>query len=584
MIEQLQQKIAAVLAVAGVPVAVVEQLQISDPPNAALGDVALAAFPLAMFWQISSIESAEKIKGLLLQNLNLMGEVVEEINLAGPYLNIRLRVNWLIKHALASGDSSWAFDGIALNGKSPTPVIMVEYCQPNTHKEFHIGHLRNLCYGSALINILRATGKKIIAATYNNDVGSHVAKCLWAYKKFHGTEKPPTSAQAKGRWLAGMYVEATRALDEHPEWKDEVSAMLRALEVKEPIATKLWKTTRAWSLAQFRAIYKELGVKFDVSFDESAVKDGGHKIVDELMALGIARASEGAIIMDFEAQKKGVLIIRKSDGTGNYATSDMALAQEKFCRHKINESVIITDNRQSLYFEQLFLTLRAYGFKQKMTHLGYDLVTLPEGAMSSRKGNVILFETLRDEVLESAREEIKRRHSDWAKRKVEKTAQAITVATIKFTMLKSSPTKVITFDKHEATAFGGFTASYLLYTLARVNSIRKRAGRNFFWLDGITKKKYTTIGYSWLSNERMLWLTLSKHTDVINRSAAQNDPSEITKHIFDLAQAFSSYYENTKVLDGDKLTRGARLGLITAIATTIESALTMLGIPLIDEM
>lgn len=569
---------------AGVPDAVAAQLQISDPPNAALGDAALAAFPLAKFWQISPPEAAQKFKNFLLNDLELMADVVEEINLTGPYLNFRLRVGWLINHALAAVGSMGVLGGIARTANRMTPATMVEYCQPNTHKEFHIGHLRNLCYGSALVNILRATGKKIIAATYNNDVGSHVAKCLWAYKKFHGREKPPATAQAKGRWLAGMYVEATRALEEHSEWKDEVSENLRALEAHEPAITKLWKTTRAWSLAQFHAIYKELGVKFDVSFDESAVKDNGHKIVDELLTRGIAHASDGAIIMDFEDQKKGVLIIRKSDGTGNYATSDLALAQEKFRRYKISASMVITDNRQSLYFEQLFMTLHAYGFKQKMIHLGYDLVTLPEGAMSSRKGNVVLFETLRDEVLEAARAETKLRHPNWSARKIEKISHALMIAGIKFSMLKSSPLKIITFDKNEMLAFSGFTAPYLLYTLARIKSICKRSGQKFFWQYRQAKKISTPPNYNWLSHERALWLMLSKYADVIYKSAAQNDPSEIAKYIFDLAQAFSSYYENTKVLADDKKTRAARLGLITVLSTTIAGALTLLGIPLIDEM
>lgn len=558
MIDTIIQSIKKTLVSAGIPQEIAEKIQVSQPPQAALGDIALGCFVLAPVWGVSPQHAAERVQKIL-SDVGISS--LDRIVAAGPYVNIFLNCNWVVAAVLKPQPIK----------KLAHPRIMFEYSQPNTHKEFHIGHMRNACYGSSLVNIWRAAGRNVLAVTYNNDVGSHVAKTLWAYKKFHSGEKPPAE---KGRWLAGIYVEATRALEEHPEWKDEVSDVLRKLETKDKEWFKLWKETRKWSLDEFHAIYRELGLKFDASFDESAVKERGQKIVDELLARGIAKESSGAIIMDFEDQKKGVLILRKSDGAGNYTTSDLALAQEKFSRYKLDEAVMVTDNRQDLYFQQLFLTLQAYGFKQKLTHLSYDLVTLPEGAMSSRKGNVVLYENIRDEVVEMAIKETRARHADWSVKKVAKTAHALAIAAIKFTMIKTSPKNIIVFDKAEMLAFDGFTAPYIEYTLSRISSIFKKSR-------GLIRAPKT---YDWNPVERELWVKILRFDQIVARSAESNDPSEVAKYCFELAKNFSSYYENNRVLDDNKLIRAARLTIVKQLGLTLKKGMELLGLPVVSEM
>lgn len=558
MIDGIINLIKKTLVDSGVAVEIAEKVQFSQPPNPTLGDISVACFALAPAWGVSPAEAAGRVQKILIDS---KFPSIESISVVGPYLNVVLNANFVMGQVLRP----------ARTKTQKHPRIMFEYSQPNTHKEFHIGHMRNACYGSSLVNVWRAAGRNVLAVTYNNDVGSHVAKTLWAYKKFHGGEKPPAE---KGRWLAGIYVEATNALAEHPEWKDEVSDVLRKLETKDKEWFKLWKETRKWSLDEFHAIYRELGLKFDASFDESAVKERGQKIVDELLARGIAKESNGAIIMDFEDQKKGVLILRKSDGAGNYTTSDLALAQEKFNRYKLDEAVIITDNRQDLYFQQLFLTLRAFGFEQKLTHLSYDLVTLPEGAMSSRKGNVVLYESLRDDVVELATKETRARHADWSEKKVAATAHALAIAAIKFTMIKTSPKNIIVFDKSEMMAFDGFTAPYIEYTLSRINSIFKKS-RGF-----IRAPK----NYAWNPVERELWVKMFRFNQMVMRAAESNDPSEVAKYCFELAKSFSSYYENNRVLDDNKAIRAARLTLVKQLGSTLEGGMKLLGLPIVKEM
>ncbi len=536
-----------------------EVVPISAPPTPDVGDIAIACFLLAKKWGVSPAEAAARVA----QNLSDSApKIISSARATGPYVNIILNTAWVMAHAAPAPVQ-----------KQKKPRVLFEYSQPNTHKEFHIGHLRNACYGTALLNIWRAVGRNVTAITYNNDVGAHVAKCLWALKKFHAGARPP---KEKGRWLAGVYVQATRALDDHPEYKEEVSEVLRKLESQDRSWHALWKKTRNWSLAEFRAIYRELGMKFDATFNESDVKERGHHIVDELVARGVAHKSDGAIIMDFTPQKKSVLILRKSDGAGNYTTSDLALAEKKHKKFHPDESVILCDVRQTLYFEQLFLTLSAWGCNEKFSHIGYELVTLPEGAMSSRKGNVILFETLRDDVVSAAAAATRARHANWSARKINKTAHTLALAAIKFTMVRTAPNNVIVFDKNEMVSFDGYTAPYLLYTLARINSIFKKAHATFL--------RRARPAFAWSAAEHQLWVKIAQYSDTISRSAAHNNPAEIAQYIFDLAKAFSSYYEHTRVLDDNRAIRTARLSLVRAIAKTIERGLKLLNLPVIKEM
>ncbi|OGH67917.1 MAG: arginine--tRNA ligase [Candidatus Magasanikbacteria bacterium RIFCSPHIGHO2_02_FULL_50_9b] len=559
MFQEIADAIKQALLADGVPTAILEKIQISEPPNPEMGDLAIPTFALAAHWGVKPLEATIRTQKVLNAAAH---PAIASTNATGPYLNITFHTAWIILHVVKPASIK----------KQSRPRVMFEYSQPNTHKEFHIGHMRNACHGSALVNIWRAVGRNVIAATYNNDVGAHVAKTLWAYKKFHATEKPP---REKGRWLAGMYVEATTTLEAHPEFKEEVSDVLRKLETSDKSWHKLWKETRRWSLDEFQTIYRELGLTFDATFNESAVKERGHAIVDDLLKRGIAKQSDGAIIMDFTEQKKGVLILRKSDGAGNYTTSDLALAQEKFRRHKLDECVILTDNRQDLYFQQLFLTLHAYGFTQKLTHLSYDLVTLPEGAMSSRKGNVVLYESLRDEVVEAATTETKKRHPDWSARKIERNAHALAIAAIKFTMVRTSAKNIIVFDKKEMLAFDGYTAPYLEYTLARINSIFKKSRAS---------RKTPPKNYTWNADEHTVWLKLARAALATQRAATANDPSELAKYAFELAKLFASYYECNRVLDDNTKIRAARLSLVAQIKKTLEQTMHLLGLPLIKEM
>jgi arginyl-tRNA synthetase len=285
--------------------------------------------------------------------------------------------------------------------------------------------------------------------------------------------------------------------------------------------------------------------------------------------------SDGAIIANLEKYDLGVLPIIRSDGTALYPVADLALAVKKFKENKIKESIYIVDVRQSLYFKQLFKITELLGYKQKLTHLAYDFVTLPSGMMSSRSGNVVTYRELMDESIASAALETQTKRTDWSAKKIKQIATEIALSTIKFEMLKVSSQKTITFDIKEALKFEGYTATYLQYTHARIMSIVKKG-----------RAKKVKINYQLLSEptEKVLIMKLAKYPEIVLRATEKYDPSEITKYLFELCQNFNDYYHNVQIIKSEAAVKAARLELTKAVGQIIKNGLELLGIKAINEI
>jgi arginyl-tRNA synthetase len=239
--------------------------------------------------------------------------------------------------------------------------IMIEFSQPNTHKAFHVGHLRSAFLGDVLARITEAAGYEVVRANYPGDMGLHVIKWLWNYLKFHKGEKPEKDIT---RWMGEMYAEANRRLEENPELESEVRAIYTRWDQKDPEVVDCWKETREWSLTGFREMYEKLDIKFDVYYFNSMFEEPGKEIVADLIKRGIAedeRASGGAVIVKLDEklgltqEKYRVIVVQRSDGTALYATEDLALARRKFLDYPdLEKSYYVVDVRQSLHFLQVF--------------------------------------------------------------------------------------------------------------------------------------------------------------------------------------------------------------------------------------
>jgi arginyl-tRNA synthetase len=602
--------------------------QLGAPPNPAMGDLAFGCFPLAQQWKKSPAGVADDLAGVLGYKLQATreGSLLASVDAVGPYLNFRLHIGALaqqtindissggvqygtrqagtfsgrlsidsfletrleaIRNAvpgrslahqvsnLARGTARAVRSGTAARIRSiekPAPLVMVEIGALNTHKEIHVGHVRNIVLGRTVVSLRRALGEQVVTASYPGDSGAHVAKTLWALEKFHAGETPPEN---KGRYLGQIYTEATTYLDKHPEAKEEVSAVLQKMESGDKHYTALWKRTRAWSLEEIQNVFRELGVPIRRYYFESEVEAPGKKFVLDLLKKGIAKRSQGAIIIDFDDDTLGAFLVLKSDGTTLYATKDLALAQKKFAQYPLDRSIVVVDNRQSLYFRQLFATLRKIGFEKPMVHVGYEFVTLKGGAMSSRKGNIITYEDLRDEMIAKATEETAQRHAGWSKKKITETARGIAFGAMTISMLKQDNDRQIVFDMDEALSFEGFTGPYLQYTLARVQGIARKGGRG---------KKVSREATFATPEERQLVLDLARYPEVVEEAAENYRPAKLVASLFELAKHFAEFYERVPVLKAPPVERAARLALVAAVGTVLESGFRLLGVPVLKEM
>jgi len=390
------------------------------------------------------------------------------------------------------------------------------------------------------------------------------------------------TAENKQKILGEIYAKASNYLKEHDkEYDEELDDLQKKLESGEEEITKLFLETRKWSIDGFVELMQEMKVEHDSIIYESEVKAQGQELVDELLSKKIAEVGEGgAIIVDLNKYKLDIALLRKSTGGGVYMTSDLALSEEKFQRYDVEESINITGSEQDFYFKQLFKVLELNGFHKKMTHIGYGLINTSNGGkMSSRAGNVILYEDLRDKIFEHLEKETRSRHEDWSEEKVRETSYILTMAVLKFTMQKHEANKVVTFDFEEAVSFDGFSAPYILYTVARINSLKRKFVQENF---ALVEKDFALFTEDEVKN---LVLKISDFPEVVIKSLENYNSSIIAKYCFDLAKIYNDFYNKHSVLnaENEELVK-VRLYLSIKVFEVLTKALGLLTIDVVSEM
>jgi arginyl-tRNA synthetase len=532
------------------------------PPSEEMGDFSFPCFILSKKLKKSPQEISNKLEKSKTPNF------IEKLEAKGPYLNIFINKTALadstIKKILEEKEK-YGYSNLGKNKK-----IMIEFFNQNTHKVIHIGHLRNITLGDFLTQIYQFTNHNVVPVSYLGDIGSHVAKSIWALEKFHKNEKLPTN---KGKYLGEIYVEANKKLESNEKNKKEVSEILQKLESNDKSLTKIWKETRKWSLDEYKEIAKQLKIKIDRYFLESEVEKPGQKIVDDLIKKKLAYEDEGAILIDLSKAGLKKFLLRKSDGTSLYSTKDLALAKIKFKEYKVEESLYITGDEQDFYFKQLFKTLEIIGFKKPMVHISHGQVKLPGGSMSSRSGKVELYEDFYNKILKKTTDDLKKRYKSWSKLKIEKIAKEIVMGAMKFTMLNQHSNKDIIFDIDRALSFEGDTCPYLQYTNARINSILKRT----------TKEK---PNYSLLEKpvEFKLIKKLSSYPEIVQKSKEKNSPHTLTNYTLELAHLFNEFYHSCHIINAKKGLKGARINILLATQQILKNTFELFNIPLPKEM
>lgn len=593
-------------------------------------------------------------------------------------------------------------------GAPKTERVMVEHSQPNTHKVFHVGHLRNSVLGVSVSRIMAASGYPVMEATYPGDIGMHVIKCLWCYERFHLGQEPENIAE-RGAWIGQVYTESDARLEYRkdligflqtlikddptfvesidrllkllwredgnnediayllgrvsfgleikdtefrddqtiakfwpilgqqlrmelenekpyvevegieppqmtpgerldrweelnrtidwwphvPQWREEVRQTFARWEAKDPALVALWRTTREWSLTDFRRIFDELDAHFDVWFFESEVEEPGKEIVKELVAIGLAEISDGLTVVKID-EKLGLdepvyrtLPVLRSDGTSLYSTKDLALTKRKFEEFGIDRAVWVVDVRQSLYFKQIFKILELWGFEQakQAYHLPYEVVTLPEGIISSRKGRAPLYDDVKAAVLERAREIIDEKNPELPSEKKDEVAWQVGLGSIKYTMLARDNSKVVVFDLDEALSFDGHAAPYIQYAHARACRILENGKWDHDKAVGIAAAGELKLDFGSIHPAELALLQqIAALPEEVQRSAEQYRPLLITNYVYELAKTFNDFYHACPVIHSEEPVRSARLALVDATRQALANGLWLLGIEAPSEM
>jgi len=460
--------------------------------------------------------------------------------------------------------------------------VMVEFSHPNTHKAFHVGHLRGTILGEALCRILEFSGLDVVRANYPGDMGLHVIRWLWGYLKYHDGEEPAADIT---KWMGEVYAEAIRRLEDDPELEAEVRAVYARWDRRDAKLVDLWRKTREWSLEGFRQMYTALDIHFDEYYFNSQEEKPGKAVVEELVRRGIAideRPQGGAVIVKIDEvlgltkEKYRTAVILRSDETALYATEDLALVKHKFSDYPdLVKSLYVVDVRQSLHFTQVFKILEIAGDEhaQNCQHIPYELVTLPGNVVvSSREGTVVLLEALLREAISRARDEAQKKNPSLSEGELQDVARAVGLGALKYPILARENTKLVTFDWNAALDFNGQAAPYIQYAHVRCNSILRKAEAE------VDNLKPAAFDYDLHHAEIELIDLISRFPGEVQRAAAEYRPLLITTIAYDIAKAFAAFYDACPVVQAEAKVRAARLKLVAATKYTLANALGLLSI------
>jgi len=534
---------------------------IETPPSLDLGDYSFPCFSLAKEMKKNPVQIAQDLS----KKISL--KEFEKIEAKGPYLNFFLNKNKISDSILSEIQKKKDKYG---SSKSKKSKVMLEFSQPNTHKAFHVGHIRGTSLGESLARTLEFLGNEVIRANYSGDTGMHIAKWLWCYENYHKDEPLIDNED----WIAGIYVDAVKRLSENEDLQKDVDEINRKIETKEDKRINaLWLKTRSLSIKSWGKIYKQLGTHFDIHFFESEVELSGKEAAEDLLKKGIAKRSDEAVIMDLEEYGLGVWVLLRKDGTVLYSAKDIALAKKKMKEFPADNYLVILGDEQKMHFQQLLKTLELMGINKNNAYsfLTFGMVRLPTGKMSSRTGDNILYSDFIKEVISYSQSEIEKREK-LDKKDLEDRALKIAIAAIKYSMLKQSPKNVIVFNKEEALNFEGNTGPYLLYSYARARSILRKA-----------KYKSSNLKSSKISDkEKELLVALGKFPGVVQHAANNLSPNLIANYAFDISQKFNEFYHSEQVIGSED--EKFKLAIVDCFSQVLRNALNLLGIETLEKM
>ncbi|MCC7304287.1 arginine--tRNA ligase [bacterium] len=539
------------------------------PSNSKFGDYASnVAMVMAKVLKKNPVEVAQEIaKYLDSEATTEIKTKIAKISVVGAFINFTI-----------SQDNLWNFvqhKGISLEPVKNNKKIFVEYGQPNTHKLPHIGHIFSYIAGESFARLLSAVGHTVAKANYQGDVGPHVAKALYGYIQL-GQPKP-TDPLERVMLLQKCYQEGSSAYDEDPIAKKTIDDINKKIYTHDPEITTIWKETRQWSIDYYQTFEQSLGVQQTYHYFESETWERGRSIVKNNIGK-VFEENEGAVI--FPGEKYGLhtrVFLTKND-TPTYEAKDIGLNIQKYEDWKYDLNLITTANEQNGYFSVVIKALELC-FPElvgKVQHLGFGLVSLSTGKMSSRTGKILSAIDLVSTVKERVREVMKDREN-MSEVEKSKTAEIVTMGAIKFAFLKQNIFQDMKFDLEESVSFEGKSGPYIQYTYARIKSILKQVE-----IPEATNKDGSQLV---LEAEMNLMRWLSRFPTIVLQAAEQLAPHIVAEYTHQTAQLFNTFYSQCPInAEQNKELQRARRTLAEKTAEILKSGLNLIGIEVVEKM
>lgn len=543
---------------------------IVTPPDTSLGDYAIPCFKFAKTMRKSPAIIAEELAANFKTD-----EVITKVIAVNGYLNFTVNraafTKSVVGEILLKGEEYGASDIGA--GKT----VCIDYSSINIAKPFHIGHLSTTVIGGALYRIYNFLGYKAVGINHLGDYGTQFGKLIYAYKTWGDKE-----AVEKGRIkeLMRLYVKFHEEAEKDKTLDGLAREYFKLIEQGDKECVELFKWFKELTLKDVEKVYKELNIKFDSYAGESFYNDKMEPVIKELEEKGLLKESQGAKIVDLEPYGMPPCLILRSDGASLYATRDLAAAIYRKNTYDFYKCLYVVAYQQNLHFKQLFKVLELMGkpWAKDMVHVAFGMVSLEEGTMSTRKGNVVFLEDVIAKCNEKAYSIINAKNPDLENK--EEVAKAVGTGAVIFGALINSRIKDIVFSYDKALNFDGETGPYCQYTYARAASVLSKAGLADA---GADKFNFDTAELSPVEYD--LVNILSNFPDTVKAAAEKYEPSLVTRYAVDLSSAFNKFYFDCKILgaESDNI-RGFRLALTKATKTTLKNALSLLGIKTPEKM
>lgn len=581
----------------------------ANSPKEVSADLSIPCFTPAKELKVSHVNLARGVADFLIKRFASGDGAVSDVLAAHGYVNIILKKERfafkILKEVLKLGD----IYGASKTGEGS--LIIIDYSSPNIAKPMSVGHLRSTIIGNALKNIYEFSGFSVLSVNHLGDWGTQFGKLLYALQSW-GDEK--NFKKNPFQEFLNLYVKFHDEAKKNPELNDKAREIFKQLENGENLELlKKWLEICEITVHEFNKIYERLNVQFDLFLGESFYKNMAEDAIRMAQTAAIAKKEpDGPLVVEFKDSDIPSFLLQKSDGASLYHSRELAAAifRQTFLfnwlsklskknrlalkqvgdaiTEKINKIIYVVGSDQNLHFKQLFKTLELLeiGNQRNFEHIGFGMVSLPEGKMSTREGRGVFLEDLLNEAEKKSEKLVKEKNPELAPEEIKEIKEAVGVGAVIYADLSQYREKNIVFTWDKMMSMKGDSSPYLQYAYARIQSILRKAGE--FELASLAKRsefvKPEINNFVMEKEEYDLILAISLFPEVVDEAREEKRPDKIANYLNNLVKKFNRFYENVPVLtvQGDML--NFRLNLIKSVGQVIKNGLWILGIKVIDRM